>query len=334
MQIQHLQTQADIPTAPPVEGTSVAQASATFGMFVELPPAEESVPEADATPAEITIETPDALAIADDTATAQPVAKDRPGETDRIVTIPPKTRAMGDADATPQPVVSAAVAGAKQPETATAMPAGAGLPSATAEPEPAGVQPATAPAPSGTKDPAIAIPPTLADPAIHADIPVDMIDAEAPGLTEPVQDSPGQKASDLTRAVAATGPAPQLSAASFRQIAEMLQTRPDAPIEIALNPEELGRVRIALTQGDGGMIVTITAEQAETLELFRRNANDLRQELGAIGYGEIAFDFGQGGAGTSQTNAPMTQASDPDAPDDVLVIDLETLPRDTLDIRL
>lgn len=82
------------------------------------------------------------------------------------------------------------------------------------------------------------------------------------------------------------------------QIADAVRSG-EKPIELTLNPAELGRVRLALAPGDGVMMVTVLADRPETLDLMRRHIDMLAQELRTIGYGSTAFSFGQGGDGTA-----------------------------------
>lgn len=77
-------------------------------------------------------------------------------------------------------------------------------------------------------------------------------------------------------------------------VADSLVRAPDRPIEIALNPEELGRVRMALTTTETGIVLAISAERSETLELMRRNIEDLAAEFRRMGYEDIGFQFGTG----------------------------------------
>lgn len=67
----------------------------------------------------------------------------------------------------------------------------------------------------------------------------------------------------------------------------------DRPIEVTLNPSELGRVRISMAPGDGTIIVTVLAERGETLDLMRRHADQLAQDFHDLGYGSAEFAFGQ-----------------------------------------
>jgi len=71
----------------------------------------------------------------------------------------------------------------------------------------------------------------------------------------------------------------------------------DRPVEIAMNPVELGRVRMLMTTAETGITLVITAERAETLDLMRRNIDDLAKSFAELGYDDIAFAFGQGDVG-------------------------------------
>ncbi len=83
-------------------------------------------------------------------------------------------------------------------------------------------------------------------------------------------------------------------AAIARQMAEALQKLPDRPVEISLNPKELGRVRMNISAVEAGITVTIVTERPETLDLMRRNIDQLVREFEAIGYNDINFAFSEG----------------------------------------
>lgn len=61
--------------------------------------------------------------------------------------------------------------------------------------------------------------------------------------------------------------------------------------EIALNPQELGRVRITLTTTDAGVSVAILAERPETVDLMRRNIDILAREFRELGHENLSFSF-------------------------------------------
>ncbi|NNE53781.1 MAG: flagellar hook-length control protein FliK [Sulfitobacter sp.] len=87
-----------------------------------------------------------------------------------------------------------------------------------------------------------------------------------------------------------------------RQIAEVAQQLPTRPVEISLSPEELGRVRLSVSATEAGLVVSVLAERAETLDLMRRHIHSLDQEFQALGYEDVSFSF----SGQSR-NAPTTQ---------------------------
>jgi hypothetical protein len=108
--------------------------------------------------------------------------------------------------------------------------------------------------------------------------------------------------------------------------------------EVALNPDELGRVRLRLATTDGALTVMVSAERAETMELLRRNIETLARDLEAAGYDGARIIFSQdgGGAGEREAHAPASLPASgkpatgaPDVPAHMLI----TL-GDRLDIRL
>ncbi|MBN2906215.1 MAG: flagellar hook-length control protein FliK [Rhodobacteraceae bacterium] len=104
-----------------------------------------------------------------------------------------------------------------------------------------------------------------------------------------------------------------------RAMAEALHRAPDGAVDVTLSPEELGRVRLSLTPGDGTITVSITAERGETLDLMRRHADLLGNAMRDLGYGAVTLDFGgqstDRGAGHGPANAsddgPTTDTAPP-----------------------
>lgn len=105
---------------------------------------------------------------------------------------------------------------------------------------------------------------------------------------------PGPQAS--LAAGAAPMPIPQLAA----QLVAAL-TRPTGDeTELALSPEELGHVRVKLKPDAAHpdrLVVMITFERPETLDLFRRHAGELTDALRSAGYSGADIGFGQQGSG-------------------------------------
>ncbi|XDA98452.1 flagellar hook-length control protein FliK [Sulfitobacter sp. LCG007] len=124
-----------------------------------------------------------------------------------------------------------------------------------------------------------------------------------------------------------------------RQLAEAIQRHPDRPVELTLNPQELGRVRLSISTVDGGITVNVLAERQETLDLMRRNIGQLALEFAEIGYADIAFAFAQGGSegGQKQESGERSSARGFDtvpARDNDGPVSLRLSPTAGLDIRL
>jgi Flagellar hook-length control protein FliK len=109
------------------------------------------------------------------------------------------------------------------------------------------------------------------------------------------------------------------------QLVDAVVQQAGRPVEVALNPEELGRVRIALTTLESGISVAIVAERPETLELMRRHIEQLEAEFRQLGYENIGFEFSGGDAQTSDypesdehtRSVQLTEISDPNLPSPV-----------------
>lgn len=80
----------------------------------------------------------------------------------------------------------------------------------------------------------------------------------------------------------------------LRQIGEKLGGMQDGAVEIALSPEELGKIRLVISSGERPA-VTVFADRPETFDLLRRNAEYLDRELRGSGiYGaDISFSDGR-----------------------------------------
>jgi hypothetical protein len=85
-----------------------------------------------------------------------------------------------------------------------------------------------------------------------------------------------------------------------RQLAEVIHTSGSKSVDVALNPEELGRVRLSISQAEGGLVVNVQAERPETLDMLRRNIDQLDQELKLLGYADPGFSFSHEGGDANQ----------------------------------
>ncbi|WP_172297663.1 flagellar hook-length control protein FliK [Pseudoruegeria sp. HB172150] len=78
------------------------------------------------------------------------------------------------------------------------------------------------------------------------------------------------------------------------QLTDAARQMPDRPVELTLEPAELGRVRMTLAAGDATMVVTLAIERGETADLLRRHIDTLAQEFRSIGYRDVSFEFSGG----------------------------------------
>lgn len=112
-----------------------------------------------------------------------------------------------------------------------------------------------------------------------------------------------------TRAMArgpAAGPlsvlhAPETPRQVALQIAEVVRASGQRAVELKLQPEELGRVHLTMSQdATGQLTVSLNVERADTLDLLRRNIEMLRADLHELGYESVDFSFQENGAGGGQ----------------------------------
>ena len=159
---------------------------------------------------------------------------------------------------------------------------------------------------------------------------------------------------DAPRSSAAPNTTPlraELAPHVAKQLVQVMAQAAHKPVEIALSPHELGRVRMSITAEDGAITVNILAERPDTLDLMRRHIDQLGHTFRAMGYDQIAFSFGQGGdadgntptdrdsppderGAPEQTGGSLTAAPDATAAGAATLINLTTAASRGVDIRL
>lgn len=226
------------------------------------------------------------------TAAAPPVLPVEAQPRDRRPSAPDTAQRQGVAPPTAMPTAMAGQAGrpiaptaSTEPETRQAAPER----TATSAPSPAQA-PAQAPADPVASaremaTPARAEPPLLTGLAASL---ADLAAAPQPGAepTGPRLMPTGGHATGGTALPTATqDPRPVL-----QQVTEALVTTRGDRIEIALSPEELGRLRLVMSGPDRSHVV-IWAERPETLELVRRNADLLALQLAEAGVDSGTMEF-------------------------------------------
>jgi len=148
------------------------------------------------------------------------------------------------------------------------------------------------------------------------------------------------------------GPAGQIHAAGqtlpnlpqlASQITAALVSRPDGQIEISLSPDELGHLRLTLqpdSKDPDRVVVTLVFDRPDTLDLFRRNADQLADALRAAGYQAADLSFGHSGGQGPRADHPDASGQDTGATDSGQAVTAEPspprglAPDGSLDLRL
>lgn len=130
--------------------------------------------------------------------------------------------------------------------------------------------------------------------------------------------------------------APQLTA----EILRLVPTTPNGPVTVTLRPEELGTLRFEVTQTEHGLHIHLSVDQPQTLDLLRRQGDQLLADLRQAGFAGASLSF----AGDGAQDAPPQQREQPQDrlfPSGTLPArDIATLnsprmaPPGTLDLRL
>ncbi len=198
-----------------------------------------------------------------------------------------------------------------------------------------------APLPRMTPKPSVTSPTALFSSNPHPVVqPETRLTASALSEIEPLTGQRAETAGPSPTHVTASQYRSDLPQHLSRQIVEALQHMPNRPVEIALNPEELGRVRLGISSSESGIVVSVLAERPETIDLLRRHITSLETAFQNIGYSTIAFSFSGGDPGQSNSEegrrdpTPTTSRDEGLPPASPHLIDLALAPAIGLDIRL
>ncbi|MFZ7091100.1 flagellar hook-length control protein FliK [Primorskyibacter sp. 2E233] len=130
--------------------------------------------------------------------------------------------------------------------------------------------------------------------------------------------------------------------AVMRQVSDKLPRLAEGTIDIRLDPEELGKVRMRLITAEHGMTVHIQADRPETIDLLRRNVDQLARDLADAGFEASGFSFGDERAqnnsedGEPDSNPVATKVASAEARQSPGIVDKNspTAPIGGLDIRI
>ncbi|WP_150282085.1 flagellar hook-length control protein FliK [Salipiger aestuarii] len=156
--------------------------------------------------------------------------------------------------------------------------------------------------------------------------------------------SPGVASGDIRIGPAAGHAAPQAradqAASVVRQLVDAIAAAPSASgdtIELRVSPDELGNVRFRMAQGEHGLTVNIVADRPETLDMLRRNIDQLSRYLSDLGYSSTGFTFGDGQAGSQNgggRSMPVTPQDIPQAADPAEIAAPLPIASGGLDLRI
>ncbi|WP_291736781.1 flagellar hook-length control protein FliK [Leisingera sp. F5] len=114
------------------------------------------------------------------------------------------------------------------------------------------------------------------------------LSSEVPGLTQLLTEA------SIGTNGAHRPEAPRMIAA---QMAEAFAAKGEQKVEVSLNPQELGHVKMRVVSTETGITMIIQTERPETGDLMRRHIHELAEEFRRMGYEDISFEFSGGQAG-------------------------------------
>ncbi|MEE3358899.1 MAG: flagellar hook-length control protein FliK [Pseudomonadota bacterium] len=101
--------------------------------------------------------------------------------------------------------------------------------------------------------------------------------------------------------------APQISA----RVVEAVPAATEGPVEIILDPEELGKLRMQITRSETGWTLHVNIERPETLDFMRRHIETLQKDLVSVGYESLNLQLGGGQNGGASAQEHLKRAEGP-----------------------
>jgi flagellar hook-length control protein FliK len=119
--------------------------------------------------------------------------------------------------------------------------------------------------------------------------------------------------------------APQLPASVTPQalgqtIVQVLQKGEERQIDLALRPEELGRLRFEMTTSGDKVHIVLFIERPEALDLIRRHADHLLNDLRQAGFSQSSLSFGNWSQRESPTGGEAATTAPTEEPTDTLAL--------------
>ena len=113
----------------------------------------------------------------------------------------------------------------------------------------------------------------------------------------------------VAQPLALAQPLPPMTHQVAHAVATAVSQGKSGQIEVAMRPEELGRIRFEMTTTGEKLHVILFVERPDSLDLMRRNADQLIADLRQSGFSNASLSFGGWGAqGQARPQAPMASA--------------------------
>lgn len=129
-------------------------------------------------------------------------------------------------------------------------------------------------------------------------------------------------------AASLVAPGPGLPAASLAhligQMAGALSQRREGVTDVALSPEELGRVQVTVqtdAHNPDRVVLFLTFDRPETLDLFRRNLDQLTEAMHAAGFAQAEIGLGSSGPDGGTGSGGRSPNEPPPQPDPLSALD-------------
>ncbi len=104
--------------------------------------------------------------------------------------------------------------------------------------------------------------------------------------------------------------APPTAAQLSAQLLPLAQSAQSGPVELVLSPAELGQLRFEIHHRGEQVQIVLSAERPETLDLLRRNSEQLLTDFRNAGFAGASLAFGGWGAGQNAGGNPQEFGSD------------------------
>lgn len=141
------------------------------------------------------------------------------------------------------------------------------------------------------------------------------VDPEVLSIPQEKQEAPLKSTSELS--VRSTGAAinPQVIQQIIPKVSAAIIGKHAESVEIRLDPQELGKLIVTITQSETGTTATVTVEKVEVFDFVRRNADILAAELKKFGIDTDSLQFSHGNFADAHRHNANTDEPEVDSPE-------------------